>query len=48
VAGVLTVGSAGAKRQGEACTWGASSITAEVVDGQLVESQPVLTGCAPG
>jgi hypothetical protein len=29
------------------CTWGASSITAQYVDGKLVESQPVTTGCAP-
>ena len=29
------------------CTWGASSITAQFVDGKFVESQPVTTGCAP-
>jgi hypothetical protein len=34
----------GAKRD---CTWGASSITAEYVNGQLVESQPQTTGCIP-
>jgi hypothetical protein len=42
----LTAGSAPAKRV-EACTWGASSITAQFVDGELVESEPVTTGCAP-
>jgi hypothetical protein len=42
----LTAGSAPAK-QADACTWGASSITAQYVDGKLVESQPVTTGCAP-
>jgi hypothetical protein len=42
----LTAGSAPAKRA-EACTWGASSITAQYVDGKLVESEPVTTGCAP-
>jgi len=29
------------------CTWGASSITATSVNGQLVESQPQTTGCIP-
>jgi hypothetical protein len=30
-----------------ACTGAASSITARVVDGRIVESQPVVTGCLP-
>jgi hypothetical protein len=34
----------GAKRD---CTWGASSMTAEYVNGQLVESQPETSGCIP-
>jgi hypothetical protein len=42
---VLTSGSAPAKR-GDACTWGASSITAQYVGGNLVESEPVTTGCS--
>jgi hypothetical protein len=29
------------------CTWGASSVTATLVDGKLVESQPQTTGCIP-
>ena len=29
------------------CTWGASSVTATLVDGQLVESQPQTSGCIP-
>jgi hypothetical protein len=37
----------GASRDDGSCTWGASSITAQVVDGKLVESEPVTTGCAP-
>jgi hypothetical protein len=37
----------GASHDGGACTWGASSMTAQVVDGNLVESEPVTTGCAP-
>lgn len=30
-----------------ACTWGASSMTATYVNGELVESQPSTTGCIP-
>ncbi|MDX6407661.1 MAG: hypothetical protein QOE13_732 [Gaiellaceae bacterium] len=45
---VLTVaaGAAPAKRA-EACTWGASSVVVEQVNGQLVQSEPVTTGCIP-
>ena len=45
---VLTVaaGAAPAKRA-DACTWGASSVVVEEVSGQLVESEPVTTGCIP-
>lgn len=32
---------------GSTCSWGASSITAEVVDGKVVQTAPVRTGCAP-
>ena len=42
----MAAGAAPAKR-GEACTWGASSVVAEQVNGQFVESQPVATGCVP-
>jgi hypothetical protein len=35
-------------RRGEACSWGASSIQAEVVNGKLVVvSGPDTTGCTP-
>jgi hypothetical protein len=45
---VLTVGAAAAPaRQAEECTWGASSVVAEEVNGQLVQSEPVTTGCIP-
>jgi hypothetical protein len=47
---VLTLSSAqatGAKRQRTDCTWGASSIRAEVVDGKLVVSTPATSGCIP-
>ena len=45
---VLTVaaGAAPAKRT-DACTWGASSVVVEEVNGQLVESEPATTGCIP-
>ena len=46
----LAVGVASARGASheEACTWGASSMTAQFVDGKLVESEPVTTGCSPG
>jgi hypothetical protein len=43
---LLAVGSAPAKRA-DACTWGASSVIVAEVDGQLVQSEPVTTGCIP-
>ena len=45
---VLTVaaGAAPAKRADD-CTWGASSVIVERVNGTLVQSEPVLTGCIP-
>ena len=46
---VLTVGAAAAPaRQAEDCTWGASSVVVEEVNGQLVQSEPVTSGCIPG
>jgi hypothetical protein len=42
----MAAGAAPAK-QADACTWGASSVVVEQVDGQLVESQPATTGCIP-
>jgi hypothetical protein len=50
LAGVLTLVSAqasGAKRDKPPCTWGASSIRAEVVDGKLLVSPPATSGCIP-
>jgi hypothetical protein len=45
---VLTVaaGAAPAKRS-DACTWGASSVVVEEVNGHLVQSEPATTGCIP-
>jgi hypothetical protein len=42
----MAAGAAPAK-QGDACTWGASSVVVEEVNGQLVQSEPVTTGCIP-
>jgi hypothetical protein len=45
---VLTVAaSAAPAKQGDACTWGASSVVVEEVNGQVVQSEPVTTGCIP-
>jgi len=44
----VTGASAHGKQKKDAdCTWGASSVTATMVDGQLVESQPQTSGCIP-
>ena len=43
---VLAVGAASAQ-QGDACTWGASSVVVEDVNGELVQSEPAITGCIP-
>jgi hypothetical protein len=46
-ASLMAVGSAPAEPNEEACTWGASSVMIEEVDGQYVQSGPVTTGCIP-
>jgi hypothetical protein len=46
IAALLTAGAAPARRS-EDCTWGASSVLVQEVDGQLVQSEPVTTGCVP-
>jgi hypothetical protein len=46
VAAGLTAAAAPAK-QGEECTWGASSVVVEEVNGQLVQSEPATSGCIP-
>ena len=42
----MAAGAAPAK-QGEECTWGASSVVVEEVSGQLVQSDPATSGCIP-
>jgi hypothetical protein len=44
---LATVASAPAQRSDEECTWGASSVMVEVVDGQPLQSEPATTGCIP-
>jgi hypothetical protein len=44
---VLTVAAAAPAKQADACTWGASSVVVELVDGQPVQSEPATTGCIP-
>ena len=43
---VLAAAAAPGKRSDD-CTWGASSVMVEEVNGQLVQSEPVTTGCIP-
>jgi hypothetical protein len=42
----MAAGAAPAKRS-DACTWGASSVVVEEVNGKLVQSEPSVTGCIP-
>jgi len=45
---VATVAAAAAPaREAEDCTWGASSVVVEEVNGQLVQSAPETSGCIP-
>jgi hypothetical protein len=43
---LLTAGAAPAQRADD-CTWGASSVMVEEVNGQLVQSEPATNGCIP-
>ena len=42
----MAAGAAPAK-QADACTWGASSVVVQEVNGQLVQNEPATTGCIP-
>jgi hypothetical protein len=47
---VLTVAAGAAPapaKRADACTWGASSVVVEQVNGQYVQSEPETTGCIP-
>jgi hypothetical protein len=43
---LLTAGAAPARRADD-CTWGASSVVVQDVNGQLVQSEPATSGCIP-
>ena len=43
---LLTAAAAPAKRA-DPCTWGASSVMVEEVNGTLVQSEPETSGCIP-
>jgi hypothetical protein len=45
---LLTAAAAPAKQRADDCTWGASSVVVQEVDGKLVQSEPVTSGCIPG
>ena len=45
---VATVSAAAApSKKADDCTWGASSVFVEEVNGQQVQSEPTATGCIP-
>ena len=45
---VATVSAAAAPaKKADDCTWGASSVIVEEVNGQQVQSEPFTTGCIP-
>ena len=45
---VATVSAAAAPaKKADDCTWGASSVIVEEVNGQLIQSEPSTTGCIP-
>jgi hypothetical protein len=44
---LLTAAAAPAKRTSDDCSWGASSVMVEEVDGKLVQSEPASSGCIP-
>ena len=47
---VLTVAAGAAPapaKRTDACTWGASSVLVEQVNGQYLQSEPETTGCIP-
>jgi hypothetical protein len=44
---LLTAAAAPAKRAVDDCTWGASSVMVQEVNGRLVQSEPETSGCIP-
>jgi hypothetical protein len=44
---LLVPAAAAPAKRSDDCTWGASSVMVEDVNGQLVQSEPATTGCIP-
>jgi hypothetical protein len=44
---LLSAGAAPAQRSDD-CTWGASLVLVQELNGKLVQSDPLTTGCVPG
>jgi hypothetical protein len=44
---VLPLGGAAQAQDEEPCTWGASSVVAELKDGEVVAAEPSTSGCIP-
>jgi hypothetical protein len=44
---LLTAAAAPATRAVDDCTWGASSVLVQEVNGSLVQSEPETSGCIP-
>ena len=44
---LVAAASAPAQRTQDDCTWGASSVMVQEENGQLVQSEPVTSGCIP-
>jgi hypothetical protein len=47
VLGLSASQATGAKKTRAECTWGASSVQAQIVDGRIVSSAPSTSGCIP-
>jgi hypothetical protein len=43
----LVAAAAAPAKRGDDCTWGASSVVIEDVNGTLVQSEPATSGCIP-
>jgi hypothetical protein len=44
---LLVAAAAAPAQQTDDCTWGASSVIVQEVNGTLVQSEPATTGCIP-
>ena len=44
---LLVAASAAPAKRADACTWGASSVVVQEVNGRLVQSEPATSSCVP-